>query len=114
MSGIRLPALDAADMLDVIHYIYEDDLFVAGEGMVEAKDRARSVIYSELYGRTYKHGSDSDTTMPYDLPLNDEPDLPVPLDPKAMSSRPKAYRPPTKFNPNAVNPYVGVLDAPLG
>jgi hypothetical protein len=114
MSGIRLPALDAADMLDVIHYIYEDDLFVAGEGMIEAKDKARSVIYSEMYGRTYKHGADQDMRMPEDLPLNDELDLPVPVDPKAMSSRPKAYTPATKFNPNAANPYVGVLDAPLG
>lgn len=116
MSGVQLRTLSGPDLVDVLHYMYETDLLVSTAEEQEAKDRARTVIYEQLYEQDYPYSSTQ--TQDYsrlDPPLNDDEEpLPVPLDPKAMSARPKAFVPATKFNPNAANPYNGVLDAPLG
>jgi hypothetical protein len=117
MNGVKLRTLDAPDLLDVLHYMYETDLFEATMELQEAKDKARTVIYEEMYESYYPYGTSSVSSDNYGLPLDDEfsdDPLPKPLDPKAMTSRPKAYTPATKFNPDAVNPYGGLLDAPLG
>lgn len=117
MSGVRLLSLDSPDLLDVLHYMYEQDLFEASQELQEAKDKSRVLIYETLYERDYPYGSSLTKAPNYDdLPFGEEDmdDMPVPLNPKAISSRPKAYVPATAFNPNSPNPYDGVLDAPMG
>lgn len=117
MNGVKLRTLDAPDLLDVLHYMYETDLFTATSEMLDARDKARSMIYEQMYGTVYPYDSSKvtdDGDDVYGPPLGEDEDLPVPMNPKAMTSRPKAYTPATKFNPDAVNPYGGVLDAPLG
>jgi hypothetical protein len=120
MSGVQLLELGASDLVDVLHFMYETDLFAASADMQEAKDSARSVIYEQMYEREYIYSTTQTRTQDYSLlepPLNDGDDepLPRPLDPKSMSKKPaKAFTPATKFYPDAVNPYIGVLDAPLG
>jgi hypothetical protein len=118
MSGVRLLTLDSADLLDVLHYMFEKDLMVASSEESDAKDRLRSAIYENLYGRPYDYGSSIANQLPLGMvpedhyPLEDE-DI-VPFDPLTKSRPTKAYTPTTKFNPAAANPYHGVLDAPMG
>ena len=116
MNGVKLRTLDAPDLLDVLHYMYETDLFVATAEISEARDKARTAIYDQLYETDYPYGTtslDGYGSDVYGPPLDEDEDLPVPFDPKTANRRPKAYTPVTAFNPDAVNPYNGVLDAPL-
>lgn len=118
MSGVRLLSLDSADLLDVLHYMFEKDMMVSTSEESDAKDRLRSSIYETLYERPYEYGSTLANKIPMGMnpeeyyPLEDE-DI-TPFDPLAKSRPTKAYTPTTKFNPTAVNPYHGVLDAPMG
>jgi hypothetical protein len=118
MSGVQLLDLGASDLVDVLHYMYETDLFSAGADLQEAKDSARNIIYEQMYEREYIYSTTQSRTQDYSLlepPLNDDGPLPEPLNPRAMGKRPtKSFTPATKFHPDAANPYLGVLDAPLG
>lgn len=113
MSGVRLLELQASDMLDVIHYIFEDDALATTAEHGDAKDRFRIAIYEGLYGQSYDYGSTVATYLP-DAPeaSHDYGDVPPAFN--ARGGKTKAYIPPTKFNESLVNPYEGVLDAPLG
>jgi hypothetical protein len=116
MNGVKLRTLDAPDLLDVLHYMYETDLFTATSEMMDARDKARSMIYEQMYETIYPYNSSEVANYGSDVygpPLGEDEDLPVPVNPRAMTSRPKAYTPTTKFNPDAANPFNGVLDAPL-
>lgn len=118
MSGVRLLSLDSADLLDVLHYMFEKDMMVGTSEESDAKDRMRTSIYETLYERSYDYGSSLANKIPMGMnpeemyPMEDE-DI-VPFDPLAKSKPVKAYTPTTKFNPAAANPYNGVLDAPMG
>lgn len=87
-------------MLDVIHFLYEEDLGYSSIEDARWTDAKRKHIYSELYGEEYKYYStkeiaDHDGTSP---------------DGEAI----KPYIPPTEFNPDSMNPFGEVLDAPIG
>ncbi len=119
MSGINLLELDSSSMMDVIHYLFENDLEISLSEFAEARDEVRLNIYRDLYETDYKYampkkrvsGSFDPNLPPYDEPLDG------PLEPEGMSggapSKPKSYVAPTDFSEAAVNPYNGVLDAPL-
>ena len=118
MSGIRLSELDMADMLDVIHYIFESDsLSISTAEQGDAKDAVRSTIYSELYGRSYDYASSKKTNdfSNIDEPLNDFEEMPAPVDPfeRAGKSPPKPFVPATKMDEDSSLPFGGILDAPL-
>jgi hypothetical protein len=80
LNGVKLKELDASDMLDVIHYILEEDMTPAFvEDEAKAKVKIRSVIYREMYGVTYNSGSaasegyaSSGDVMPYVPPTDPE------------------------------------------
>lgn len=101
--------MDMADMLDVLHYYMEEDFQVSSAEVAEARDKARSIIYKDLYNRGYKKRYQSDVNG-FDLkePLNDSI---TPLDPEKGPT--KSYVPPTDFNPDSTKPFGDVLDAPL-
>ena len=83
--------------------------------MLEAKDKFRKSIYSNLYGITYKYGTgvQSSQSVDLDLPLDDHDGVPVPIDPFARSNSTKPYVPPTTLNEDAILPFGRALDAPL-
>jgi hypothetical protein len=93
----------------------EDSLNVSSGEMLEAKDKFRQTIYSNLYGTTYKYGtSTQNSNRNVDLPLDDDDDgVPVPIDPFARSNSTKPYVPPTVLNEDAILPFGKALDAPL-
>ena len=118
MSGVDLMSLSSPDLLDVIHYMFEDDLGASTEEEVDAKDKYRIRIYEDLYERPYNYASpkNSGANRAFDpnLPPFDDPVNEGDFEPEGIQKATKAYTPPTAFNEGAANPYHGVLDAPLG
>lgn len=113
-------------MVDVLHYLFEEDLNNSTAEQAEARSHARSVVYETLYGVSYKYkmkGSNSmsgtsgystyadGTTIPSDGFYGgtdvDE------FDPTVQKTS-KPYVPPTEFNPDSPLPFGRDLDAPLG
>lgn len=122
MSGIRLGDLELSEMLDVIHFIFEEDMYTQSKEESEYKSKLRSSIYTNLYDRSYKYTVESSsrgvTTASGDIlpPLDEEFGLKE-FDPnedlKPKKTKPKPYVPPTNFNPDSVLPFGKSIDAPL-
>ncbi len=111
MSGLKLVEMDAADMVDVLHYYFGDDLNIVSQEQVAAKSESRSVIYRTLYGTTYKYRVDTGMKSQTASSSPSFDDL-VPFDPSNNVTKP--YVPPTEFDPDAATPFGMTLDAPLG
>lgn len=119
--------MDASDMLDVLHYMFEEDLNNSTAEQAEAQDMYRTRIYEDLYGTTYDYASTSnkssssmsngnfeiDEELEHEYMKNANANANVPEE-DPIKKVVKPYRPPTAINERAANPYVGVLDAPLG
>jgi hypothetical protein len=115
MSGLRLAEMDSAEMLDVVHVIFEEDYTNATSGeQVDAKNNVRKIIYREFYEREYNYDSSSKTEYS-DLEAEesgyDYSDV-VPFDPAKAERKP--FVPSTDFDPNSELPFGKTLDAPLG
>ncbi len=111
-NGLKLQDMDAAEMLDVIHFLFEEDMRYSTAEEVQAQSKFRTSFY-RLYGKEYRYGSDSSAGTTYGgrtyVPAGgiDE------FDPSPVDVR-KPYVAPTNFNPESANPFGSVLDAPLG
>ncbi len=112
MSGLKLVEMDAADMVDVLHYYFEEDLNIVSQEQVAAKSESRSVIYRTLYGTTYKYRIDAGIKSSNNASSSPSYDDLVPFDPSNNVTKP--YVPPTEFDPDAATPFGRTLDAPLG
>lgn len=114
VNGLQLASMPASDMLDVIHYFFEDDLNYSTAEQAEARDKTRDSIYAELYDSTYKYSRKSSNGAYEPLSAEEmsaaEEKMPEPFNP---AQRPKAYVAPTNFDPNAAKPFGNILDAPL-
>lgn len=95
-------------MLDVLHYILDDDLVVTSGDHAKAKSSVRENIYKSFYDKNYKY-SIGEQTNEYDF--SDEN---LVGNGNAKSSEVKPYIPPTPFNPDSPNPFGGLREAPLG
>jgi len=106
--------MPAKDMLDVLHYFFEEDLHVATAEEADARDKTRSSIYRNLYNREYAHARPSSANAAQNW--DDDPGFQAeaPIEPFNPAQKTKPYTPPTDFNPNAAKPFGSVLDAPLG
>jgi hypothetical protein len=112
-------------MLDVIHFLFEEDLIqTTTSEAVDAKDKARSMIYEQLYGRPFAHAvkSRGASYVPDDVlsegaasstSVDDDSLPPVPLDPFERSKVVKPYFAPTKINDGALKPFGQAIDEPL-
>lgn len=94
MSGLDLREMEASNMLDVIHYLFEEDnRYQTGEE-AEAKSKFRSSIYRELYNTEYKYGySDPSKKRQYidDLEPADSDEqesIATPFNPRQSSTKP--------------------------
>lgn len=99
-------------MLDVIHYFYEEDFNYASVEQAQMAEARRIAVFKELYNQEYKYGSTKQSTKngssfagQYDF------DDPVPFDPTNAPTKP--YVPPTEMDADAMDPFGGVLDAPV-
>jgi len=107
-------------MMDVLHYMYEEDLQFSTEGELRVRSSVRESVYS-FYGREYPYKFVSQTPrsssdrayIDHEDSVIDPPaDTMKPFDPRAEPV--KAYVPATDFDPTSDNPFAGVLDGPAG
>jgi hypothetical protein len=107
--------MEASDMLDVIHYLFEEDLRYSSGEQADAVGKTREIVYKQLYdvdyifrtsatGNRYASGSGS---------FNSFDDL-KPFDPRNSVTKP--YIPPTEFDPDSGLPLGGngLLEPPIG
>ena len=124
MGGLRLREMESEEMVDVLHFLFEDDINVYSAEQQESKNQARAVVYDSLYGKTYKYGIGKSSggrsggqtyadgsTIPSEGFFG-ETEI-TEFDPTVPQVR-KPYVPPTDFNPDSPLPFGKDLDAPLG
>lgn len=124
MSGLQLAAMPLSDMLDVIHYVFEEDNMYSSEEQMKSKLKTREVVYRDLYNVDYKYKykeNSSQSGRAYvptsasqdfdDLPLDEE--LIDPFKPSEKQPT-KPVIPFTPFDPDDAKPFGNILDAPLG
>ena len=119
MNGLRLNQMEMSEMLDVIHYIFEEDMTFSTGEQADAQTDIRKSLYKELYHKDYKYNRSSgkkNTASGFDDidGLMEENEPIVPVDPVKESQKVKAYTPPTNLNSDSPLPFGNVLDAPIG
>jgi hypothetical protein len=108
MSGLHLASMEASDLLDVLHYLFEEDLRVSSGEEAKAVEESRKLIYGNLYNRPYKYArTQSNSTSTGGDSFDDF----APITPYTPS-KPKPYIPPTDFDPNSGIP--GLIEPTLG
>ena len=116
MSGLRLGDLESTDMLDVIHYLMEEDMFTASKEESDNKSAIRTVFYREFSGKEYAYKSSSTASNQILPPLDEEFGIEL-FDPNSkdrpIKTKPKPYVPPTNLNSDSYLPFGNKLDAPL-
>jgi hypothetical protein len=119
MSGVRLSELDMADMVDVLHYMFEEDMRFVSAEQAEAISKSRSMLYREMYSRDYGYqfstgigaaASSIDPPLGEDIPSDIRP---IDVARQAELTATKPYVPPTHVDENSVRPFGTTLDAPL-
>jgi hypothetical protein len=115
VNGLKLSGMEASDMLDVLHYFFEDDMNYSTGEQAEARDKTRSAVYRELYGSNYRYsiGANKDRTRASD-PSDFTPEEDAAITPFETEKDTKPYVAPTPFDPTSAKPFGKVLDAPLG
>lgn len=106
--------MEASEMLDVIHYFFEEDVSMKAQEELNSRNNLRSSLYDELYSGMY--GKSVPSTQSNDLSnLDDEEDfeMDAPVEP-FNPRKPKSYVPPTPMSDNAAKPFGDILDAPIG
>lgn len=112
--GVKPLELDSVDLIDYLHYLFEEDMRATSAEEIEARGQVRSTLYSQLYGTTYKYatGKKQVQQLDIDAPLDDD-EIPVPIDPFERSQVTKSFIAPSIPNEDAVLPFGKALDAPL-
>lgn len=99
-------------MLDVIHYLFEDDTTVASSEENESRNSIRKTLYKSVYNRDFAYATGDSQSRDFDSEPFDEFDNYVP---PSTSTSTKPYMPPTNFNPDSEDPFAGVLkERPVG
>ena len=76
---MTLRDLEAGDLFDVLHVLYEEDITPKWEQHIDVKDRVREALYQVLYGRQYKYSTTKKSRNPAEG-FDPESDLPPPED----------------------------------
>lgn len=121
VDGLSLRDLDIPDMLNVMHYYFEDDHNMANSEEAEAKSSIRTSIYRMLYNTEYKYKYKSKhSTSGYNYSTetaNGEPVLDgfvgQDVEDKPDKGPTKPFVPTTDFNPDSSLPFGKTLDPPL-
>lgn len=130
MSGVSITELEASEMMNVLHFIFEEDVRYSSENEIAAKSAVREMMYQRFYGREYPYKYTPPPKAKEKMSYEDyeeadyDPDDPygiktassfTPFDP-ADAGDPefthKGFVPSTNFDAAAPNPFDGILDAP--
>ena len=98
VNKVDLLELDSADMVDVIHYFFDEDMRYASYESALMHSKLREQIYGSLYEKHYKYAMKDSSSGSGSSSMDDEI---------------KPYVPPTEFDPESSNPFGKVLDAPI-
>lgn len=127
-AGLELREMEVSDMLDVVHYFFEEDMNYITPEQANSHGQVRQTMYRALYGVEYSYfvasrdgGSKSfgDGLSTADGSRLDEAEdefdtaFDTPFNPKSKPPT-KSYFPPTELSGNASKPFGGVLDSPMG
>jgi len=102
LSGVRLKKLEASEMLDVLHALFEEDNSSSTDVEYKVKQAVRSTLYREFYGIDQSGGEFSE----YSDQTAGGPQTPT------VSSKP--YIPPTPVDADSPRPFGAALDSPVG
>lgn len=100
-------------MLDVIHYLFEEDARFSTAEQADATSSLRTQLYRQ-YNKTYRYATSSSSGKSgraY-VPKGSAGDFDFD-DPMFSSNETKSYIPPTEFNPDSVLPFGADIGAPL-
>jgi hypothetical protein len=121
-QGIDLEELDGPILIDVIHYLFEEDnSYRSGESGPESVSSMRTHLYRTMYNKEYKYAVKGSSRkqgtaaqdFSYDTATDDTYDAPVkPFSPRDRDTV-KPYIPPTNVDANLADPLGGVLGPPL-
>jgi hypothetical protein len=118
--------MEASEMLDVVHFIFEDDSHYVSEESAKSQSAVRKSLYKDMYHREYKYEyketkkkntSAPKAYDPADWDILPEDEAVKPFNPREMQPEQKptmGQETITQFDPFADNPFSGVLDAPAG
>lgn len=114
-------------MVDVLHYLFEEDNHYVSEESAKSRSGIRVAMYRDMYNTTYKYEYKSAPTSGHhsaatyssgeDLEYMTEAEEikafgPDSAGPDKPPMKPPA-QPPTEFDPYSPNPFAGILDAPM-
>jgi hypothetical protein len=106
--------MEASDMLDVIHFFFEEDIKASSKEEHDSVTAVRNTLYSTFYGVEYKYGGSSSNSTGRAYVSNSNYDFDDGLSEFSPAKAKKPYIPPTNVNPDSYLPFGDVLDAPLG
>lgn len=126
MAQLQLSSMEASDMLDVLHFYFEEDNSYPSEEQLASTSSVRTAVYETWYDRPYKYkytpkkksttagenGPEYSESPTQDFGDVDADGDVIPFNPKA--EKPKAYVEPTEMNGESAMPFGNTLDAPLG
>lgn len=109
--------MEAQDMLDVLHYFFEEDVFYSTAEQADGRDRARQAIYRDFYNSSYAYASSRSSqdgqgvSRNFDnLSIDEEI---TPFDPMQKQQPTKPFISPTPVNASSPLPFGDTLDGPL-
>lgn len=117
MSNVRLAELDSRDLVDVLHYMFEDDTAYASAEQAEARSTIRELLYRDLYNKTYKYAfnkssgsanTGSQRLADFDIPDTVQDDIKQRPTPQKQATKP--YIRPTDLSEESLS---RVLQPPL-
>ena len=118
MNGLNLKEMDASDMLDVIHFFFEEDMNFASKEEADARSNSREIIYQDFYDYSYRYGSSNRSSNAgaqerryIEEDIEESEESVVPFDP--LKGPTKAFVPATPVDASMSKPFGAVLDEPL-
>lgn len=117
MNGLRLENMEARDMLDVLHYFFEEDVFYSTAEQADGRDRARQAIYRDFYNSHYAYAFNRSDQVGQGVSRNfDNIEIEeeiTPFDPLQKQKPTKPFISPTQVNASSPLPFGDALDGPL-
>jgi hypothetical protein len=112
--------MDVSDMLDVIHYFFEDDYRYSTNEESIYKDEFRKSFYSQMYSYKYKYSSEDsqgrDSYRDFDVEapesLTEVEEVIEPFSPRERKAS-KAFIEATPMVGDEIKPFGSILDGPI-
>jgi hypothetical protein len=108
---VNLKEMEASDMLDVLHYLLDEDLAFKNSEEAEAKSGVRTALYRHLLEKEYRYATGASSSP---RNFSDMGSMPENFNYGTPSNERKPFIPATNFDFDSDNPFEGVLrEAPL-